>query len=550
MSILLALQQFLGANTQRNAKLLPGAGIGVDARNLDVSHGDFRGLKAADVKHTLTGLGVQQISLYRFNRDTQPADDGSDIWLTSSADTNYVRSLIALDTTLRTYWSDGVKPRYTDTTLIGGSPPYPAAYVDLGVPKPSSAMTATLTTPGTGPDETRVYLDTFLRANGDESAPNVNTTSITVPGGSSVTLNAFASVPGGSHGITKRRIYCFTGTGDFLRVVEQTAATLSYVDNGSSRGATLETGAADSRPDWETPPDAMVGLIELWGNMFGAHLGKSFLICVPGKPHAWPVAYQGVVPHSIVGTARFGTTWVLCTTGIPYYVSGTTPLGMLSPRPVEFEQACVSKRSVISVKHGVCWASNEGLCYVGSNGAPRILTAPFLSVEDWQALVPSTIIGAHWKGWYLGFYNQGGTRKGFMVSTVDPQSIIWLDQGAFGVFEDTISGAVYLLGPYSGGSEPVRKWYTGSLLTATFKSGKQRADQESNPSVAMVVGTDYTSASLKVYADGVLKHTKTLTSQDPYRLPGGYVGRDFQLELAGTGPLEGALIAEGMEDLP
>src|SRR5262245_62223099 len=33
---------------------------------------------------------------------------------------------------------------------------------------------------------------------------------------------------------------CFTGTGDFMRVVEQTAATASYDDDGSSRGRSEE----------------------------------------------------------------------------------------------------------------------------------------------------------------------------------------------------------------------------------------------------------------------------------------------------------------------
>jgi hypothetical protein len=541
MSLLIALQQFLGANTQRNPKEPLGPGIGVDARNLDTSRGDFRGLKAADVVHTLTGLGVQQISAYRFGRDT--ASD-TQYWLTSSLDVNWVRSLIALDTTERTYWTDGVKPRYTDSTILG-SPPYPTGSVTLGVPAPSAAMTATNTTPGAGPDETRVYLDTFLRANGDESAPNANTTSITVPGGSSVTLNGFAAVPGGSHGITKRRIYVFTGTGDFLRVVEQTAATASYVDNGSSRGAVLGTGGSASRPTWLEPPDAMVGLTELWGGMIGGHVGKSLRICVPDFPHAWPIEYEYIVPHTVVGTAKFGTNWVVVTTGNPYVLTGSKP-GSLQQSPVQFDQAGVSKRSVVSVKHGVCWASKDGLCYFGTNGPSRVLTAPFIDTATWQALDPTTIIGAHWRGWYLGFYFDGVNRKGFMVNTLDPQGVIWLDQGAFGVFEDSISGSVYLL----DSSFRIRKWYTGSLLTATFKTGKVRANHETNPARAMVVGTSYTSASLKVYADDVLKHTASPTSREPFWLPSGYVGRDFQLELSGAGPLEAAILAEETVDLP
>jgi hypothetical protein len=234
----------------------------------------------------------------------------------------------------------------------------------------------------------------------------------------------------------------------------------------------------------------------------------------------------------------------LATTGQPRVVNGTSP-GNMKDMPTDFDQACVSKRSVVSVKHGACWASNEGLCYYGAKGA-RILTEGFIDVDTWRALVPSSIIGAFWKGWYIGFYYTGSVRKGFMVSVVDPQWVIWLDQGAFGVFTDTVSGNLYLL----DSAFRIRKWYSGAVQSATFKTGKVRANHETNPGAALVEGTTYTSASLKLYADGVLKHTQTLTGRTPFRLPSGYVARDFQLELTGTGPIEGVVLAEEVMDLP
>ena len=101
---------------------------------------------AADVAHTLTGVGSQQISAYRLGRNT--ASD-TQYWLTRSVDADFARSLIAEDTTERTYSTDGTKPKYTDNTLLGGSEPYPASWVDTGVPYPDTDMTATETTPGT-----------------------------------------------------------------------------------------------------------------------------------------------------------------------------------------------------------------------------------------------------------------------------------------------------------------------------------------------------------------------------------------------------------------
>jgi hypothetical protein len=48
-------------------------------------------------------------------------------------------------------------------------------------------------------------------------------------------------------------------------------------------------------------------------------------------------------------------------------------------RPIPgFKQACVSKKSVKSVGHGVCWASNDGLAYFGQAG-PKVLTDGILT---------------------------------------------------------------------------------------------------------------------------------------------------------------------------
>ena len=66
----------------------------------------------------------------------------------------------------------------------------------------------------------------------------------------------------------------------------------------------------------------------------------------------------------------------------------------------------------------------------------------------------------------------------------------------------------------------------------------------------MVVATTY-PVTYKLYADGVLKHTQTVTSRDPFRLPGGYVARDFQQEVSSaTGPIEAVMLAEEMVDIP
>lgn len=531
--------QFLGADNNSNPKNLLD-GIGKDARNLDTIHGDLRGRAAAATAYTLPGLSVQQASIYRMGRDA-PSDTA--YWLTWTTDVNAVRSMLATDTIERTYYTGDGVPKFTDNTHLGTAP-YPTGYNTLGVPAPTSTMTAAVGTAGTGPSETRVYTETFRRGNGDESAPNPVTVSIVCPGGSSVTLSALAAAPSGSSGISTRRIYVSTGN-DFQFVLEQSASLTTATDAGTNRLQVLATGGSTARPAWLTPPDNLSGLTELWNGMFGGFFGKSYCACVYETPHAWPLEYQSNVPDTIVGSATFGQQWVLVTTGLPRVVTGSTSAS-LSDQPIYLKQGGVSKRSVVGVGHGVCWASQDGLCYFGTQFAPAVITEKFISKAAWAALVPSSIIGVSWKRWYIGFYNTGSVRGGFMIDTLNPTGVIWLDQGADAVFYDLISQSLYLLDT----GNVIKKWDTGSALTVSFTTGVKRASDKITPGRAQVIATTY-PVTFSLYGDGNLLHTRSVTNSLPFPLPGNYGGaNEFYATVSGVGPIEAILVAEETDDLP
>ena len=531
---------FRGANTAINPKRLA-AGLGVDATNIDTSQGDLRGRRAATTVHTLVGYGsTQQEAIYRMGRET--ASDTA-YWLAFTVDVDFARSLLANDPTERTYGTGGnfLKPAYTDNTFLG-STPYPTGAYWMGVPAPGTGMTATVATEGTGNNETRAYVATFVRYNGDESAPS-QAASLICKGGSTATLTTFPADPSSAHGVTGRNFYVSTG-GDYRLIGSNLLADTTFTDDGT-RGVVLQTGGDSSKPAWVEPYDGMIGLIELWNGMHGGFYQKQYGVCVPYYPHAWPVQYRRQVPDRIVGTAKFGQSWVLATTGIPRVVEGRAPEGM-QDRPINLREACVAKRSVVSVDHGVCWASQRGLCYFGTNGPPRVLTENVLTPTQWQALVPSTIIGAHWRGFYIGFYNDG-TRKAFMLDTLAPENgIVFVNQGAYAVFSDPLSETLYLL----DSGNVIKKWDAGTVGTFTHKSRVARQPSLVNPGAARIVATTY-PVTFSMWADGSLKvNAQTINSDAPFRLPSGYMAEEFQYQISGTGPVEGVFIGEEMVDLP
>lgn len=529
----------LSGNDQINAKKL-GAGVGVSATNVDSSHNDMRGIKAPATVFTLTGIAGQIKSIYRWGRDTL---SDTAYWVGSVDDLDFARSMLAEDASERTYITGGgVPPRYFDAATIG-TPPYPTATVALGVPTPSGAMSLALGVEGTGANESRVYLDTFVRANGDESAPNPSTATIVVKGGSTVAISSLASVPSGTHGITKRRIYVYNGAGQFQRCVEQLATLTTATDTGT-RGAVLQTGGKDDVDPgsaWLTPPDDLFGLMEAWNGMMFGFVGKSYRSCFPYKPHAWPLKYERIVPDTVVGAAKWGQSVLLVTTGQPRVITGSSP-SSLSDQPIFMKRAGgVSKRSIKGVGHGVCWASNDGLCYHGQRGT-GILSQNFIEKATWRALTPAGIIGACIEPFYVGIYSP---TKAFMIDTTNPVGVVWLDIGGYGVFEDSVSSNLYI----AGAGNTIKLWEAGAALTAIYKTAMERTAQPCNAVWARIDASTF-PVTLKLWADGVLVGTLTAPSRDPFRIPVHNTSELWQAEVSGVGPIEGFAVVSDIEELP
>lgn len=536
--IVLSAQNFIGANTQINAKRLAD-GFGVDARNMRLGSADMRPYNAASIVYTIAGVSTQRTSLYRLNRAV-PSD--TMYWLSWVNDVDVVRSLLTDDPTERIYYSGETEPRVTDNIMALAGEPYPTAYRVLGVPAPATQMTATLNVAGTGTSETRSYLDTFVTDRGEESAPNPTPRAIVVLGGSTVTLSSLAAVPAGAYGITLRRLYVSTGS-DYQLFAEQAAATTTAADN-LARGTILPSGGATSRPTWLTPPSGLKGLIELWNGMVGGFIGKSVRVCEAFKPYAWPLEYENIVHDDVVGTGKFLQNWVVLTTGSPRMFVGSSPAS-LTEVPTAFKQSCVSKRSIASLDRGVCWASKKGLCYIGQNGE-RIVTNGIFTVAQWEAMSPATMHGQRFdEQTYICFYTDAGSNKrAFLIQPDSPAGVVFLDQGAFGSYYDPIADRLYML----DSAAAIRKWDSGAALTATFRTGIKTHQTETNPGAAMVVADSY-PVTFKLYADGVLRHTATINNDDPIRLPGGYIAQYFQVEVSCVGPLQVVLVAEDIADM-
>jgi hypothetical protein len=385
-----------------------------------------------------------------------------------------------------------------------------------------------LPTPVVRDVETRAYVATYVTDWGEESAPSAPSDLVDLDGNDTVSVTVPAAPVG--RNVTHFRLYR-SNSGN-------TGAAYQYVPNPADDvGFPIGTlTVTDDRKDehlqetcpsltWEEPPETLTGLIGLPNGIMLGFVGARICACEPYQPYAWPTEYQLTMEFPYVGAGVFGQTAVVLTTGNPYYVSGADSAN-LSVQKIESNQSCVSKRSVASGEGGVFWASPDGICLASPSGV-QVITEGAYSRDDWTALNPANSFGAFHEGVYYLFLAVGVTvavdLKSRRISTIP--FIVPLPSAAY---TDLLTDTLYV----ARNTELV-PLFRGTGLTGTWKSRVFVAAQHPGFS-AIRVESDFESAvTVKLYGDGVLRHTATFTSREPQRLPAGrYRDHEMQVEAA------------------
>ncbi len=529
----ITLTGFRGANRALHPLNLPET-VGVASTNQNPVRGDLRPLNAPLAVATVP---AGRNTIYRMGRDA-PSD--ANYWLSLTGAGNFVRGSIADDTTERTYYTGDGFPKWTDNTMALASTPYPTAWRQLGIPAPATAPLLTASGGVSTTTETRFYVYTYVSDKGEEGAPSPVSLQLTCKTDATVTISSLAAAPAGNFGINRVRIYRTqadsAGNAEFFFLREVASGTTSTTDDNRTLGEVMPSAT------WLTPPANLTGLTGMWNGMMAGISGNAVRVCESYKPYAWPLAYEVLTPDAKpVALATFGQALLVLTTGKPVMVTGGTP-DALDSQPLEIAEACVSAASVVSFGHGVAWACPDGLAYYGAGGA-KMITNGLMTREDWQALKPETIVGGMYEGAYLAFYTVGGVTKGFLVDPLQPTGLYFTDLPGAALFNDDLQDQLYLLEGTS-----VKKWDAGSALTTSFTSKVFRAPKPTSFACFEIVADAY-PVQLSVYADGVLKHTQSVTATNSRRLPAGFMAEKWQVTLSTPGALQGFQMATSVKEL-
>lgn len=533
--VALVLNKFAGMMPRLSKRLLP-EGISQIARNAKLTSGELRPFRnALDIMATDIPA---PITLYKFNED---AHQETQFWFQWDHEVNVVRGLVSGDTNERTYWTDGVQPKMTVASIATGSTPYPSNSYNLGLPAPESISASAS---GTATDElnpeARAYICTYVSAYGEEGPASLPSDIVTVNTGQGVAISNIPAAPTGAYNVQSIRIYrALSGSSatGYQFLVELPIGTATYSDTK------LGTELAEICPSmkWVAPPAGLRGLAAMACGSLVGFAGKDVYFSEPNEMHAWPVEYMLSVEHTIVGLGVFGNTVVVCTEGYPVVISGSDPSSM-TPATVAENYSCLSERSIVSLDTGVLFASASGLVLIGAGGT-ILVTEKHFSRDDWQALNPASIHAALYDNRYYAFYDNGTTQGGLIFYPAE-NDLSYIDLYASAAYVDKQLNALYL-----AVAGRLVKWdYGTDNLTYTWRSKQYVMPAPINFGAAQVDADSY-PVTLNVYADGVQRFSTEVRNGFSFRLPAGFLAKNWEFELIGSGNVEQLQIAESISGL-
>lgn len=297
--------------------------------------------------------------------------------------------------------------------------------------------------------------------------------------------------------------------------------------------------------EWYPPPAGMRGIRMMANGVMVGFKGNEVCFSDPFLPHAWPVSYRLTVDSKIVAIGTFENSVVVATEGRPVLITGADPASM-SQRDIQIIEPCVSKNSMVSLGHGCCYASRNGIVYI-SPSQQALVTAGMVSKEEWAQFEPGTIRACEYRQQYLGFHGTGGASgRGFFFNPLNAESgITTLGLRARSVHRDPLNERAYLL----DWDNNVRVFEDGDRMLAVWRSPIFSEARAWAPTAIKVKAKDYTDTEIRVYADGELYWSGAIADGRAQRMPRGQRASEWEVEIRTRGEVRMVTLAESVGEL-
>lgn len=374
------------------------------------------------------------------------------------------------------------------------------------------------------------YVYTWVNGRGEESAPSPaseivdKSTGLTTAIGNITDPTAQQKTDyflAAADGATKRLYRAATGADgstSFLFVATIAIGTTTYTDTitDANLGEELET------EDWGLPPANGHSILSLPNGITVMASGNQVCPSAQNRPHAYPSTYRLTTDFDVIGYGAIDTTLVVLTKAFPYLVIGSDPAA-LSMTKLEAPYSCTNKKSIGQVSGlGVVYSSPDGLVAINGSGV-NLITKDLFTREQWQALVPSSIVAFVHDDKYFFFYNTGSVLGGYMIDPVqhgngltliDLSIVSGFNNAITAAYSDPITDTLHFI----HSTNKLATWNSDSTnLTYTWTSKTYKYPYPVEYSMVQIKAPTYTpSITLTISADGATQYTGTPTSKTEF----------------------------------
>ncbi|MEO8021065.1 hypothetical protein [Polaromonas sp.] len=389
-----------------------------------------------------------------------------------------------------------------------------------------------------------------------------------------------------------KRIYRTVGTGvDYKFVAEIPVADATYSDT------VVATDLAETIPSLFTltPPKAGHSIIALANGAHAMLAGNELCMSEPYKPHSWPLANRYSFPAVCVALSASLNSVIVLTDSYPYFVTATVPEAA-SPSRGETYAPCVAKRGVVHTGDGCLYPGHDGLYSITASGAKNV-TLGMYRKKEWKALLPETFRAAfNSLGYYAVHEDNDGAKSIWFLDAAEPDGCIDYSEVADALYSNEVDGDLYLsIGDkiYLWDGDPANRktmyWRSKDFQMPhelNFAAGQLKAQYREvvpinttvqDENIALMADADnvdgeIASAEVLVYEvaasaiqqvsdqtagfaqmilirNGAPIYTKAMTSDRPFRWPGGFRDDVYALGIAANITVDAVYSAESMEEL-
>ena len=411
--------------------------------------------------------------------------------------------------------------------------------------------------------EARAYIYTYVTDWGEEGMPSPPSAVTDIRYDSKVNVVCNKQVPAwASTAVNRIRIYrTATGTSgtEFFFVAEAAitgpGTTLTIVDDVKAAGL----GEVIPSTNWAPAPNGLRGLLAMPNGFLAGFVGNTLYLSEPYLPHAWPDEYRKTTQDDIVAHAVYAQTDVIATKGKPYLGTGTDPASF-TLQQLDLDAPCLNKGGMCSVGSGVMYPTPDGLAFVSAT-EQRIITLQHVSKKQWAAMWSNTMEAIFHDGRYIAFSRESG--KPSLIIEYKPET-------GLNISDMTTLGRAPAIDPdddslnfilVNGSQQNTRYRFEGSTtsLTADWQGKVWTLPHAVNLSLGRVFASGYPVTLTVRYANlqpngqtgGVITDSYQVTVQgsEPFRLPGGFLSREYQLEVQSAFAVQSIVLTDNCDEL-